>query len=59
MSPAQIAHLLDTDNPSQLEEDLRTIMAKHRNNGSLHNQKQSINAPANTISTEGSVYTIH
>ena len=53
MSPVQIAHLIDTDNPSQLEEDLRTIMAKHRNDGSLSSSKQPFSSNTNNIASEG------
>ena len=48
VSPMQIAHLVDTDNPSQLEEDLRICMAKHRNSDSnqKHYASANINMPA-------------
>ena len=53
VSPVQIAHLIDTDNPSQVEEDLRIIMAKHRNEGSIQHQKQNINSNDINIGAEG------
>ena len=53
VSPVQIAHLIDTDNPSQVEEDLRIIMAKHRNEGSIQHQKQHINSNDINIVAEG------
>ena len=53
MSAVQVAHLLDTDNPSQLEEDLRTVMAKHRNDGSSINSKQPLNSNTNNITSDG------
>ena len=54
MSPVQVAHLVDTDNPSQLEEDLRTVVAKHRNNdGHINSQKQLANPSINGIASEG------
>ena len=53
MSPVQIAHLIDTDNPSQLEEDLRTIKAKHRNEGPLSSSKQTFSNTADSTALEG------
>jgi len=53
VSPVQVAHLLDTDNPSQLEEDLRTVMAKHRNDGSSISSKTSSNSTSNNMTGEG------
>ena len=60
MSPVQVAHLVDTDNPSQLEEDLRTVVAKHRNNdGSKNSQKQLANPNINSIASEGKNDMVH
>ena len=56
VSPVQIAHLIDTDNPSQVEEDLRMIMAKHRNEGSIQHQKQHINSNDINIGAEGKLH---
>ena len=56
VSPVQIAHLIDTDNPSQVEEDLRIIMAKHRNEGSIQHQKQHINSNDINIGAEGKLH---
>ena len=53
MSPVQISHLIDTDNPSQLEEDLRTITAKHRNDASLSSFKQPFSTSTNNTASEG------
>ena len=50
MSPVQVSHLIDTDNPSQLEEDLRAVMAKHRNDGPGISSKTSLNSITNNIS---------
>ena len=56
VSPVQIAHLIDTDNPSQVEEDLRMIMAKHRNEGSIQHQKQHITSNDINIGAEGKLH---
>ena len=56
VSPVQIAHLIDTDNPSQVEEDLRMIMAKHRNEGSIQHQKQHMNSNDVNIGAEGKLH---
>ena len=45
--------MIDTDNPSQVEEDLRIIMAKHRNEGSIQHQKQHITSNDINIGAEG------
>ena len=50
VSPVQVSHLIDTDNPSQLEEDLRAVMAKHRNDGPGISSKTSLNSITNNIS---------